>query len=126
MILNLSLYKWRNRLLLVFAPSAFEDEYREQLRQFQDLESALQNRDLLIGEFFEGEPRQFGQDPVSSEEESGLRHAFGVPDGRFTVVLVGKDGGEKFRSHEPVTPQDIFDRIDAMPMRRREMRGDSG
>ena len=37
-------------------------------------------------------------------------------------MLVGKDGGEKFRSTEPVRPQDLFDRIDAMPLRRREAR----
>lgn len=120
LILNLSLYKWRNRLFLVFAPSVSEKEYREQLRSFQDLESALQERNLLIGEFLEGESGKLGGDPVSTEEENGLRHTFGIPDGRFTVVLVGKDGGEKFRSHEPVSPQDIFDRIDEMPMRRRE------
>lgn len=120
LILNLSLYKWRNRLFLVFAPSVSEKEYREQLRSFQDLESALQERNLLIGEFFEGESGKLGGDPVSTEEENGLRHTFGIPDGYFTVVLVGKDGGEKFRSHEPVSPQGIFDRIDEMPMRRRE------
>ena len=107
---------------MVFAPSVSEKEYREQLRQFQDLEPALEDRNLLIGEFSEGEPGKLGGDPVSPEEVAGLREAFGIPDGRFTVVLVGKDGGEKFRSHGPVSPQDIFDQIDAMPMRRREMR----
>ena len=42
--------------------------------------------------------------------------------GAFAAVLVGKDGGEKFRSEGPVSPEVLFEIIDAMPMRRREMR----
>ena len=81
----------------------------------------MQDRNLLLGEFFEGETGKLGGDPVSPEEVARLRETFDILDGRFTVVLIGKDGGEKFRSCEPVAPQNIFDRIDAMPMRRREM-----
>ncbi len=43
------------------------------------------------------------------------------PD-RFTIVLLGKDGGEKLRSNEPLTWQKLQDTIDAMPMRRDEVR----
>jgi hypothetical protein len=41
---------------------------------------------------------------------------------QFTVVLIGKDGSEKFRSHEPVGPAQLFALIDAMPMRQAELR----
>ena len=37
------------------------------------------------------------------------------------VVLVGKDGGVKYRATE-LEPDDIFREIDGMPMRQREMR----
>lgn len=40
----------------------------------------------------------------------------------FVAILVGKDGGEKYRSADPIAPQTLFDLIDAMPMRRREIR----
>jgi hypothetical protein len=42
------------------------------------------------------------------------------------VILVGKDGTEKRRNAAPVTARSIFDTIDAMPMRQREMREDDG
>jgi hypothetical protein len=45
-----------------------------------------------------------------------------VEDGAFAAVLVGRDGGEKLRSAEPVPAEKLFDLIDAMPMRQREMR----
>ncbi|NMG19341.1 hypothetical protein DP116_07665 [Brasilonema bromeliae SPC951] len=41
---------------------------------------------------------------------------------RPIAVLVGKDGGVKRRETTPVQAKAIFDEIDAMPMRRQEMR----
>lgn len=84
-------------------------------------EAELEDRDLLIGKFFEDAAGELGEAPVSLEETAGLREAFDVPEGGFALVLVGKDGGEKFRAHEPVRAREVFDLIDAMPMRRREM-----
>jgi hypothetical protein len=40
----------------------------------------------------------------------------------FKVRLIGKDGGEKRVSTEPVTMTEVFALIDAMPMRREEMK----
>ncbi len=40
----------------------------------------------------------------------------------FTVLLIGKDGGEKLRSHKPVSFEQLRDTIDAMPMRQREVK----
>lgn len=39
----------------------------------------------------------------------------------FTFVLIGKDGGEKFRSEKLVDHKQLFGLVDAMPMRRYEM-----
>ena len=54
---------------------------------------------------------------------SALRKALGVSARGFAVVLVGKDGGVKKVWREPVDPKTIFTVIDAMPMRREEMKG---
>lgn len=40
----------------------------------------------------------------------------------FRVLLVGKDGGVKLDSDAPVTPAELFTLIDAMPMRKAELR----
>lgn len=49
--------------------------------------------------------------------------AMNIPaDSSFTLVLIGKDGGEKFRSYKPVSAKDIFDRVDVMPMRIEEIK----
>ena len=50
-----------------------------------------------------------------------LRRRFRPEGPGLTVVLVGKDGGEKARYRGVVDPDDIFALVDSMPMRRREI-----
>jgi len=40
-----------------------------------------------------------------------------VRAGSFTLLLIGKDGTEKYRRHQPTDPREIFALIDTMPMR---------
>jgi hypothetical protein len=40
----------------------------------------------------------------------------------FTLLLIGKDGGEKLRSQNVVAPETLCRLIDSMPMRQEEMR----
>lgn len=44
------------------------------------------------------------------------------PSTPLTVILVGKDGGEKYRTHAVLTARQLFALVDAMPMRQAEMR----
>ncbi|NJL13025.1 MAG: DUF4174 domain-containing protein [Microscillaceae bacterium] len=46
---------------------------------------------------------------------------WGISGAAFTLLLIGKDGGEKLRSPEALPPSQLFALIDAMPMRRREI-----
>jgi hypothetical protein len=56
------------------------------------------------------------------KERESLHFRFGLTPSTFAVVLVGKDGTEKFRSTQPVSAPALFALIDQMPMRRWEMR----
>ena len=64
--------------------------------------------------------------PLTTAAVRRLYDRFSVGPGEFRVVLVGKDGTEKRRDPEPVTARSLFDTIDAMPMRQREMRQNDG
>ena len=57
-----------------------------------------------------------------SDEFAAARSRLRAEDGAFAAVHVGRDGGEKLRSAEPIPAEKLFDLIDAMPMRRREIR----
>ena len=99
-----------DRRLLLFAPSPENGPFALQRRLLQGHEPAIEDRDLTVEVFFDG-----------TEEAAAAHREFGVEPGAFAAVLVGKDGTAKLRSRDPVPPQDLFDLIDAMPMRRREI-----
>ena len=63
-----------------------------------------------------------GKSSLSTTSVTALTKRFDADPQSFTVVLIGKDGHDAYRSKEPVTAQSLFSRIDAMPMRREEVR----
>jgi hypothetical protein len=59
---------------------------------------------------------------LSSGQGFSLRKNFSVPLGQLMSILVGKDGGVKFRQDRILELKEIFRVIDAMPMRQQEMK----
>ncbi len=58
---------------------------------------------------------------LSGADDAAARRRFHVPQGQFTVILLGKDGGEKLRSRQPIPWDTLRVTIDGMPMRQSEM-----
>ena len=56
------------------------------------------------------------------DEAAYARQRFHVQLNDFAVVLVGKDGGEKLRSSNPIPWQKLASTVDGMPMRKDEMK----
>jgi len=113
----------KSRPLLIFYAQGSDEQLpgsmlRKQQALFEGHEAELKDRDVVLMYV----PLQRNHESVTSGASSGLRKQFHIDDQRFTVVLVGKDGGEKFRSHEPVTIEKLDALIDAMPMRQQEVR----
>lgn len=61
-----------------------------------------------------------GHEAGISDRDLRVEYLTGADE--FAVVLIGRDGGEKFRAGEPVSAAELFARVDEMPMRRRELR----
>lgn len=59
-------------------------------------------------------------------ESQRLRQRYAVTPDAFTVVLVGKDGGEKWRTDDVPDLKVVYSVIDGMPMRSRETSSDAG
>lgn len=102
---DLSQYSGNNRLLLIFPGADLEAKQKQAMFLIQDPEG-IAERDLMI------------LDLHSTDDRS--RH--GVKVGEFTVVLIGKDGQEKLRKTSPIGLDELFKVIDAMPMRKDEVR----
>jgi hypothetical protein len=106
MTADLSAYTWKNRVLLLFAPSKDHPALREQKDRIAARMLDFADRDLVA---------------IEAIEEPELRKRFRAGAAGFTVILVGKDGSAKMRRSEPVAMDDIFSLIDGMPMRRAEV-----
>ena len=107
---DLDSLKWNSRVLLLFAPRENDPQLQDQERRFEAEQKGLDERDLKV----------FALTGTSGEMRA-LRNRFHAADGRFTLLLLGKDGGEKLRKGHAVAPEEIFQIIDNMPMRRDEM-----
>ena len=119
-----------SRPLLVFALSDADPRFRQQLaiaahnayelhqRQVITVPLAVHETSKPLGFVFDGS--DLGS--MQPAEAAIARKRFRIASGEFTVILLGKDGGEKLRSHIPLSFEKLRDTIDAMPMRRQEMR----
>ena len=112
----------KKRPLLIFSPHSEDPRSRQQFDLLQSGSHPLagaEERDLVLYDL----PLEMPEDgSLSAKEASAARKRFHIAPADFTVILLGKDGGEKLRDHSPVPAQKLFDLIDSMPMRQDEMR----
>lgn len=115
--------RWNKRVVLVFA-GRDDAALKTQVEDLLADKTKLAERDMLvIAVAGDSVSVPFGAMEASASAGE-LRRAYAVPaDASFTLILIGKDGGEKLRREKPVPAGDVFALIDAMPMRRSEARG---
>ncbi len=58
---------------------------------------------------------------IDAGQSRRLANQYAIGDDAFSVVLIGKDGGEKLRVDAVPDLRTIYAVIDGMPMRSREM-----
>ena len=118
--LDLSDFRWKNRLILLFSPSKDDSSYKNQKNRFDSLENELADRDLIV---FHVYPNAgcYQSSKINQSSAQKLRKYYGIEPKQSTVLLIGKDGGVKLQEEMPIEAAQIFALIDKMPMRIREM-----
>jgi len=119
--LDLDALRWKNRVLVLFSPSESDASFQSQKQGLASSAEGVVDRDLMILEIIEQGQSRAGNQLLSEKAVQAIRKRLGVQAGRFQVLLIGKDGGVKLRSSEPVSMKDLFELIDSMPMRQQEM-----
>jgi hypothetical protein len=114
-------YQWKFRPLFVFAKSAADPSLAEQKHILAEARSGLMERDVVVV-WAVGDSVSADLGPPPRETAAAIRRRFGVEDQGFRVVLVGKDGDVKRTSSAPLSAVGLFGTIDAMPMRKQELR----
>lgn len=113
--------KWKHRVILLFSRKSDQQQLQQQLQRVEAAREGYLERDLRVFVVFPEQVQEDGEVVAEAEVASRLYQAYAPAEG-FTCVLIGKDGGEKLRSQQAVSDARLFGTIDAMPMRRREMR----
>jgi hypothetical protein len=98
------------RRILIFAPDSANVSFKNQNRIFQKEDAACVERDIIV-EYY-----------VLKSKGVHFFDKYQVSKNDFTLLLIGKDGFVKLRSKEVVKPERIYALVDAMPMRKDEMR----
>ena len=110
----------QHRVLLVFA-NGDNALAEKQLTVAADHADGFKERDLLLVGLSGNRPG-VPTAMLSAADDAAARRHFHVDAGQFTVILIGKDGGEKLRSHQAIAWNKLESTIDAMPMRQDEAR----
>ncbi len=61
---------------------------------------------------------------LSADESQRLANQYAIGEDAFSVLLIGKDGGEKLRVNQVPDLQAVYAVVDGMPMRSREVATD--
>ena len=117
-------------MLLVFAASDHDPRYMQQMQMLEHHGAEMQERDLVLipvvtetGAQITPETLRVIRGPGLPDQEQMLaRQRFHILPGAFAAILLGKDGGEKLRVTVPVSIDRLNRTIDAMPMRKDEMK----
>lgn len=119
--ISLDEYRWKNRIVVLFARDAESDLYQSQMKKFASRESGIKDRDLLFVSVFEEDCSKIDGKEISDKSADSIRQRLKAGNKPFRIVLIGKDGTVKLQREKVLTPDELFGIIDQMPMRRREM-----
>ena len=119
---DLKNYVWHKRVLLVFAPNDENKLFKQQILTVKTDEKGFEDRNLVVISLFNRSGFDEKDRPLSIQKVEALRRQYKISEKEFRAILIGKDGGKKESSAQPFKNQQLFKTIDAMPMRKNEIK----
>jgi len=112
---------WKNRVVIVYSNNT--QDLTDQIDLFQKASAEFTERHLVVYGLGPKGGTYPNQKQMSEKDHEWFLKNYVHDKDDFLVILVGKDGGIKLKSHTPVGNSELFDLIDGMPMRIQEMKG---
>jgi hypothetical protein len=114
-------YQWEKRILLIFSHKSTQSLLEEQKKILKTYRNDVKDRDLLVFTIPYGKSTFTTASKNIKVKSSVFYETFNVEKDDFSVILIGKDGGEKHRkTNQIISKEELFKIIDAMPMRKIE------
>lgn len=105
-------YQNNNQLILLFSTNNRSPDYRRALLELARDPLGLDQRDLIIFEIFESGGIYPDGSSISEDEVKIMRNYYKIKPSAFTIIIINKQLQEIFRSEQPVSVQEIFNKID--------------
>ncbi|UZO79490.1 DUF4174 domain-containing protein [Aquimarina sp. ERC-38] len=118
---NLKKHQWNKRVILMMADSFENKNLVTQIAYFKDQKKELSERKIII---YHVTPNYYRKEGGKNHLELGqatIYQEYHRSSEDFSMVLIGLDGGVKKNFDQPQPPEVVYELIDSMPMRRREM-----
>ena len=121
-MLNLNNFEWENRVLII---GGHGSKFKSQLDQINFESKEFINRNLVVI-LIEKDSSRISYDGLKTikaidyDSTLSIRNKYEFKE--FKLLLIGKDGGEKYNSNDPININIIYELIDGMPMRKQEIK----
>ncbi|MCK0146521.1 DUF4174 domain-containing protein [Arenibacter sp. F26102] len=123
---DLKKHQWENRVVLIVSQKEDSKTYQEQITEFNRLPQELVERRIIVYQILPDRYKlmnyQLKEKDIEWITSPTLFDKFVNNKEDFKVILIGLDGGIKLEKTEVLTASELFGTIDAMPMRRAEMK----
>ncbi|SDB30737.1 protein of unknown function [Flavobacteriaceae bacterium MAR_2010_188] len=117
-------HQWKNRVVLIISSETDSDLLNSQMQEFDFTSQDFRDRKLIGYQILERKSRLLDSSKNDWKESSNLFQKFADKKTDFKVILIGLDGNVKLEQNKVLTREKLFATIDAMPMRRAEMRNE--
>lgn len=119
---DLSSHQWEDRLILILTDDSSNTVYQKQVDELYSDQQGLNDRKLEIYTILSDKFKRDDRENLGWIPSTDLYDEYKQSDEPFEILLIGLDGGIKLRQSEFLANEDLFGRIDQMPMRRNELR----
>lgn len=113
-------YMWQKRLVFIFTPKENNSEFLEMRKEYFHAADSLKERDVVVWQLVAETSVDIDNERKPQLPAKPFYSHFNVDENTFMVIVIGKDGDEKYRSNLPLSVPELEKLIDAMPMRKIE------
>jgi hypothetical protein len=118
---DIDMHRWQDRVLVIAAPGPGIDAVRDLRERVAARSPAVRERRLRVLEIYADSARLDGS-PLPAGTHRELQDRLRIAPGDSRLLLIGLDGGIKRATRLDTPLTELFEQIDAMPMRRQEIR----
>ena len=118
----LNKHQWKHRVILLLANDTDNSLLDSQLKEFKIKSNGFKDRKLILYSVLPKKYKLLNSENNDWIENTEFYEAYHTGSKNFEIILIGLDGGVKLRQDSILSTEKLFATIDAMPMRKAEMK----